>query len=83
MSLTHMTMNERNARIASLDSIIQKEARTLLALEEVFTAFGDLTEAQHNTFANAQHKHDEAAAALSKMGVFCVSWEVFSKMHDK
>ena len=83
MPLTHMTTAEYHATVSSLKAVLAKEGNTLEALTDLHTAFGGLTEAQHNTFANAEYKHDEAVKALSKLGVLAVTWEYFTQMHDK
>jgi len=83
MSLTHMTHAEYHATVSALKSVLAKEGKTLEALTDLYSEFGDLTESQHNTFANAEYKHDEAVKALSKLGVLAVTWEYFTQMHDK
>lgn len=78
-----MTSTEYAAAVTAHKATLEKEGRILAALDDLHTAFGGLTEAQHNTFANAEYKHDEAAKALVKLGVLAVTWEQFNRMHDK
>lgn len=83
MSLTHMTAAEYHATVKALEAVLAKEGKTLQGLTDLHASFGGLTEAQHNAFANAEYKHDEAARALGRLGVLAVSWEAYSRMHDK
>lgn len=83
MSLTLMTSTERYAAVTALKATLEKQGELLMALEALDTSFGGLTEAQQNTWANAEHKHDEAASALCKLGVMAFSWEAISRMYDK
>jgi hypothetical protein len=78
-----MTHAEYHATVSALKAVLAKEGKTLEALTDLHSDFGGLTEAQHNTFANAEYKHDEAVKALSKLGVLAVTWEYFTQMHDK
>lgn len=83
MSLTHMTAAEYHATANALKAVLAKEGKTLEALTDLHEAFGGLTEAQHNTFANSEYKHDEAVRGLQRLGILAVTWEYFSNMHDK
>ena len=83
MSLTHMTRTEYHATVTALKATLEKQGNLLEALEALDTSFGGLTETQLNTWANAEHKHNEAATALCKLGVMAFSWETISRMYDK
>lgn len=83
MSLAHMTTAEYHAAANTFKAVLAKEGKTLQALTDLHEVFGGLTEAQQNTFANAEYKHDEAVRGLQKLGIIAVTWEYFTQMHDK
>lgn len=83
MSLTHMTASEYHATVNALNLVLSKQGEILQGLSDLHDYFGGLTEAQQNAFLNAEYKHDEAAKALGRLGVLTVSWETYSRMHEK
>jgi hypothetical protein len=83
MSLTHMTATEYRATINALENTLTTNGKLLEALEALDSEFCGLTEAQQNTFDNAEFKYDEAVKSLTKLGVLAISWKASREWFDK